>query len=584
MSYTYRYLFVIVASMLVQQTSMPMNYFRRGGIARRTGTARTTATTASPQRAAALRTMSTEREPESEATSRARAAAPSVSEETINTQFTTQPKRTWGQWFAGLFGYSATPRIQKQAVSFDNQTTISPQNTLERSQMAEQKRVGAFKKAMINAPSHSDLGIFDTDDIETIKKREKLIEENLDYINLPIAFKDTWRSKGMPHHSITILHQLLRTLVQGYYTDKKHMLIQEYDLWHRKPEVWAAEIALIEKVIELGGELGDSAEEALFETLKRKAAIEELLPTIYTQYFKNNINNLLQTIAAMHHLNYDRLEKDARAAVAGYVFKEKNRKAQAYKDMKELLGMDEVPTKWDLVEDALVKRGIIQEPIKKSEFVKTNIGQKYNLPLFRPVINDEAAKIITTFRWAHWVDKKYDKLNSAIDDLFREKFINGEYQKPDTFTHRTSPKLIEAPSAQAYRTLGVNAQMPWKEIEAHAEKLLDQNDPTYESDPMQRREKEAKFEEVMQAFKILKANRAERIQQRFQELKQQEQQRYKTEHMQQDPEAQAAMEKAAVEKLKSDLPFLTEQSIEGLSELRRRRLKHISESAYDEEL
>jgi len=195
------------------------------------------------------------------------------------------------------------------------------------------------------------------------------------------------------------------------------------------------------------------------------------------------------------------------------------------------LGMDEVPTAWEPIEDILWQRNIIREPINKSEFKKIKIGRNNSeIDVPRAVIDQDAVNIMRDFMFTHTYDKKYQEVEKIISDLFWGKWVDGKRQEPNAFTYNKSPKLIAAPvTYNAYRILGANAQTPWEEIVTQYEKLLDQNDPTYESDPMKRHEKEEVFEEVLRAFKILETDHAERVQQKFQELEQQEQQRYREE-------------------------------------------------------
>lgn len=290
--YTLRkYLCIAVAALLVQHTSSKPMSLRRAAATRASTTRRIAPSTKSRSWGQWARSFVTSSKESPVATPPQKIQAAQQ-----------EPKTSWSAWFTGLFKGSPTPSTStfRQPINTDFYIPI----TSEQQHITEQSKINDFKEAMIKAPPLADYGSYDSNNMETIKNREALIEKNPEYINLPIAFKDSFRVKGNPRHTITFLHQLLRVLITGWYAERKHMLIEQYELMHRKPDVWHAEIALIKKILTLGGRLGDNPQEALFEILKRKAVIQNLYPTIYEQYFKNNINNLLKEIAEAHNRPY----------------------------------------------------------------------------------------------------------------------------------------------------------------------------------------------------------------------------------------------------------------------------------------
>jgi hypothetical protein len=559
-----RYLFIVVISLLVHQSCSSMQFGRVARPPKATTPARPTKVTAPPRRTVTQpkswrqrirefvtgrkETPTIEEAPPMTEKSISRTQLtefkekPSQSPSMVSSRKESTPQISWYRSFINKFFGSAEPPI-KQTPAVSTHATVKQtiehkaKDEVER-QIAEQKKIDAFKAAMIEAPSLSYLGIYDIRDIDSINKIEQLVEKNPGYINIPIQFKAGFRRKGTPRHAVTILHELLRRLVEGEYTDLKNWLISEASLKHRNHNIWWAEIALVKKVISLGGNLGDTPQEALFEILKRTALIQELLPTVYNKYFKNDINILLKQIADLHHLNYEILDGDAHDAVAPYIFKIKTQKTQAYNALKDLLGMKEVPTEWEPIRDALFERQLIHKPLKEGELIKDYVKTKYAEKDLGSglVIDKEAVKILKNFKYYHEDDQKYKEVNKTIDQLFGQTYSGGEFRKNIDWTYSESPKLLnappkllEAPLLEEYRTLGVDPKASWEKIVMSYKQLLEENDPTFENNPAKRQKKLEMSEKVQHAFEAVEADRMERINRKFEELDVQERARYLSE-------------------------------------------------------
>ncbi len=499
-----RSFFVIImfVAALVPQACQPMSLWQR---ARGYVSRRPVQTKPVLQQRGYQRGMSSVQKPESSSR-----AFSSMQSTTTNLTGTVQPQQSWAAWFKGLFGKSTMPVAQKPALSLDEKMAMINQKNVARVEKELAEQLSTFKKRMFEHTRFIDIA----KNSRHAGAIADLVERNAIFINTPIVFEDYMRELSKkPVHAMTILDKMLRTLV-CYDNERVSDPINAYALNNRSRDAWDVEIALTKKILKLGGNLGENPQESLFEILKRKAMIQELYPEQYAQYFENKINTIFEDIAIQNNLDYNRLEKDAQAAVARYVFKEKTNIQQADNNLKNLLGVKEIPTDWRSIYEILWNKNIIRHPLKETEFKKFKIG-KHDLG-YQSVIDTEAVTILKNFYYAHMYDEKYRDVNDAINRYFIEKFVDGKFKDPSSFVYNKSLKFLEIPYQKEYNILGVNAQMPWEDVVMQYEKLLAENDPTYETDPIQRREKENRIEEIIRAFKALEADRVRKQQELYQ--------------------------------------------------------------------
>lgn len=325
MFYTYRYQLVIVAIVLIQQICMPMSALRKAPIK-----ARTTRTNAIPassyQQRAALRTQ-----PEPEVTTRSRAARPSSlwnilygydKNSTIEsmpsptaTQTTAQPTRTWGQWLKS-FSLTSPNSPWKNWFSVKSlkekyQPTLVKTFTLPESQATPEAFWQFIEDVLIQPFKYNDF-VFKTQ----LLPFQKIINEPKGWYE--IVFMNEAEMAGKTALDFLLGYSLSIELYR-FYRGRKYAyrdFIQQYTN-HAD-----ATIAYCNKIIEMGGNLGQQPKERLTKLLldieklrfffdKDELSINGKKLTI--DQMVKPFEEVLRTVASKQNINFEKVQKEVHA-------------------------------------------------------------------------------------------------------------------------------------------------------------------------------------------------------------------------------------------------------------------------------